>query len=122
MRFGVIDVGTNAARLLVGEFKNETSSKIYYTRIPLRLGDDVYSTGFISDQKITDFLDTIHAFELICKSFHVSKIKAVATSAMRDAKNANERQRSKARSGKSNFSVAQLTRIYSNAKRTQSHL
>jgi exopolyphosphatase/guanosine-5'-triphosphate,3'-diphosphate pyrophosphatase len=90
MRFGVIDVGTNAARLLVGEFKNETSSKIYYTRIPLRLGDDVYSTGFISDQKITDFLDIIHAFELICKSFHVSKIKAVATSAMRDAKNANE--------------------------------
>jgi exopolyphosphatase/guanosine-5'-triphosphate,3'-diphosphate pyrophosphatase len=90
MRFGVIDVGTNAARLLVGEYKNETSSKIYYTRIPLRLGDDVYSTGFVSNHKITDFLRTIQAFELICKSFQVSKIKAVATSAMRDAKNATE--------------------------------
>ena len=90
MRFGVIDVGTNAARLLIGEFKNETSSEIYYTRIPLRLGDDVYSTGLISDHKITDFINTIQAFELICQSFHVSKIKAVATSAMRDAKNATE--------------------------------
>jgi len=90
MRFGVIDVGTNAARLLIGEFKNETSSEIYYTRIPLRLGDDVYSTGFVSDQKITDFINTIQAFVLICKSFHVYKIKAVATSAMRDAKNATE--------------------------------
>ena len=90
MRFGVIDVGTNAARLLIGEFKNETSSEIYYTRIPLRLGDDVYSTGFVSDHKITDFINTIQAFELICKSFHVSKVKAVATSAMRDAQNATE--------------------------------
>ena len=90
MRFGVIDVGTNAARLLIGEIQNQSTNKIYYTRIPLRLGDDVYSTGLISDQKTSDFIDTIHAFKLICKSFHVSKIKAVATSAMRDAKNADE--------------------------------
>ena len=90
MRFGVIDVGTNAARLLIGEIHNQSTHKIYYTRIPLRLGDDVYSTGLISDQKTSDFIDTIHAFKLICKSFHVDKIKAVATSAMRDAKNAAE--------------------------------
>lgn len=90
MKIGIIDVGTNAARLLIEEISVPTRNKIYYTRIPLRLGDDVYSNGLISAQKTTDFIQTIQAFALICKSFHVDQIKAVATSAMRDAANANE--------------------------------
>ena len=44
MKFGAIDIGTNAARLLIGEvLKNEEGysfiKKISYTRVPLRLGN-----------------------------------------------------------------------------------
>ena len=46
MKFGAIDIGTNAARLLIGEVcqgeDHNYVKKISYTRIPLRLGDDVF--------------------------------------------------------------------------------
>ena len=56
MKFGAIDIGTNAARLLIGEVCNEGNhsfvKKISYTRIPLRLGEQVFDNGIISDDKI----------------------------------------------------------------------
>ena len=92
MKFGAIDIGTNAARLLVGEVESEKDhsfvNKLTYTRIPLRLGDDVFETGIISETKIVNFIKTIQAFRLIAEIFEVKAIRTVATSAMRDANNA----------------------------------
>lgn len=94
MKFGAIDIGTNAARLLVGEVELEKDhsfvNKLSYTRIPLRLGEDVFDEGVISELKIQNFIKTIQAFRLISEIFEVQAIRAVATSAMRDAQNANE--------------------------------
>lgn len=97
MKFGAIDIGTNAARLLIGEVvENEDKTylkKISYTRVPLRLGVDVFDTGIISDHKIIEFRKTIQAFKLIAEVFNVVDIRACATSAMREAENGNEVQR-----------------------------
>jgi exopolyphosphatase/guanosine-5'-triphosphate,3'-diphosphate pyrophosphatase len=94
MKFGAIDIGTNAARLLVGEVESEKDhsfvNKLSYTRIPLRLGDDVFETGIISETKIVNFIKTIQAFRLIAEIFEVQAIRTVATSAMRDAINSKE--------------------------------
>lgn len=94
MKFGAIDIGTNAARLLVGEVCNEGNhsfvKKISYTRIPLRLGEQVFDNGIISNDKITEFIKTIQAFKLITEMFHVVELRACATSAMREAKNGKE--------------------------------
>jgi exopolyphosphatase/guanosine-5'-triphosphate,3'-diphosphate pyrophosphatase len=91
MKFGAIDIGTNAARLLIGEVCNEGNhsfvKKISYTRIPLRLGEQVFDNGIISDEKITEFVKAIQAFKLISEMFHVVELRACATSAMREAKN-----------------------------------
>jgi exopolyphosphatase/guanosine-5'-triphosphate,3'-diphosphate pyrophosphatase len=91
MKFGAIDIGTNAARLLVGEVEKEKDhsfvNKLSYTRIPLRLGDDVFDKGIISEKKIQNFIKTIQAFRLIAEIFEVKSIRAVATSAMRNAEN-----------------------------------
>ena len=69
MKFGAIDIGTNAARLLVGEVVNESGhsfvKKISYTRIPLRLGEEVFENGKISKKKTDHFIKTIQAFKLI---------------------------------------------------------
>lgn len=94
MKFGAIDIGTNAARLLVGEVckdgEHHYVKKISYTRIPLRLGDDVFDNGKISKQKQDHFIDSILAFKLISGIFEVEELRAVATSAMREAKNADK--------------------------------
>ncbi|MFT5859237.1 MAG: exopolyphosphatase/guanosine-5'-triphosphate,3'-diphosphate pyrophosphatase [Flavobacteriaceae bacterium] len=96
MQFAAIDIGTNAARLLIGEVAHEGKSsfvkKISYTRIPLRLGESVFSTGEISAQKQEEFIKTIKAFSLIADIFNVTELKACATSAMREANNGSEVQ------------------------------
>jgi len=90
MKIGVIDVGTNAAKLKICEIRNSVISTLYQTRIPLRLGDDVFENERISDNKKTLFIHTIRAFYSTCLTFEVDQIRAVATSAMRIALNASE--------------------------------
>lgn len=94
MKFGAIDIGTNAARLLIGEVckddKHTFIKKLSYTRLPLRLGGDVFENGEISESKANEFVKTIHAFKLIAEIFDVKDIRACATSAMREAKNGNK--------------------------------
>jgi len=94
MKYAAIDIGTNAARLLVGEVMSKDQSffikKISYTRIPLRLGEDVFESGKVSKNKIDDFLKTMKAFKLISEIFDVQEVRAVSTSAMREATNANK--------------------------------
>lgn len=91
MKFGAIDIGTNAARLLIGEVTQEDGkkfvNKISYTRIPLRLGESVFDTGRINKKKAEQFVKTMHAFQLISELFGVKELRACATSAMREASN-----------------------------------
>lgn len=93
-KYAAIDIGSNAARLLIGEIADDNGhpfvKKISYTRLPLRLGEEVFDNGKISLKKKEDFLKTIRAFGLIADIFSVEKIRACATSAMRDAENGNE--------------------------------
>lgn len=94
MKFGAIDIGTNAARLLVGEVEKEGEhsfvKKISYTRVPLRLGEEVFEDGKISKEKVGNFVKTIQAFKLISDIFDVKQLRAVATSAMREASNSKK--------------------------------
>ena len=94
MKFGAIDIGTNAARLLIGEVCNDSDhtyiKKLSYTRLPLRLGENVFELGEITPKKATEFIKTIKAFKLIAEIFDVVELRACATSAMREAKNGVE--------------------------------
>ena len=93
-RYAAIDIGSNAVRLLIGEIATENGhrfvNKISYTRIPLRLGEEVFVTGVISDKKREDFIKAMKAFSLIAEIFQVKAIRACATSAMRDAGNGQQ--------------------------------
>ena len=48
LNFAAIDIGTNAARLLI---KNEEGKVVEFIRYPLRLGEDVFTIGEISREK-----------------------------------------------------------------------
>ena len=94
MKFGAIDIGTNAARLLIGEVCQDEGhsyiKKLSYTRLPLRLGGDVFEFGEITPKKEEEFIKTMKAFQLIADIFDVKELRACATSAMREAKNGDK--------------------------------
>jgi len=94
MRLAAIDIGSNAARLLITDvtdnFGKPEFNKINLVRVPLRLGFDVFDKKAISPEKTTMILHTIKAYKHLIEAYGVNYIKAAATSAMRDAENAAE--------------------------------
>ena len=95
MRLAAIDIGSNAARLLISEVSTNNDgktefNKVNLVRVPLRLGFDVFEKKEISPEKSDMILHTIKAYKHLIQAYGVSHIKAAATSAMRDAVNARE--------------------------------
>lgn len=95
MRLAAIDIGSNAARLLISEVTSDTNgivkfNKIDLIRVPLRLGFDVFEKGEISEHRIDMITQTMKAYKHLLNVYEVKHLKACATSAMRDAKNGEE--------------------------------
>ena len=94
MILAAIDIGSNAARLLICEVlkkgKEVSFNKLSLLRIPVRLGFDVFEKGSIGNQKKKMLINTIKAFNNLMKVYEVEHYMACATSAMRDAENAKE--------------------------------
>jgi len=95
LKLAAIDIGSNAARLLITEVietnpNNPKFNKLNLIRVPLRLGFDVFESGLISNEKTTMLIQTLKAFRHLINAYEVDAIKACATSAMRDAKNSDK--------------------------------
>ena len=94
MRLAAIDIGSNAARLLISDvsdnFGKPEFNKINLVRVPLRLGFDVFDNKEISPEKIDMILHTIKAYKHLIEAYEVDHVKAAATSAMRDAVNSQD--------------------------------
>jgi len=94
MIFAAIDIGSNAMRLLFCR-AYEVNGKPHFSkeeliRVPIRLGEDVFLNGKISDKKIEKLTTAMIAFQKLIKVYEVNAFRVVATSAMRDASNSNE--------------------------------
>lgn len=95
MRLAAIDIGSNAARLLITDVISGPQGipefiKVVLVRVPLRLGFDVFDKGEISAVKAEKIIKTIKSYKLLLDVYEVKHLKACATSAMRDAANADE--------------------------------
>lgn len=93
MKLAAIDIGSNAARLLITDVIQKENAKPIFNklnliRVPLRLGFDVFENKLISPEKTAMLLQTLKAFRHLMNAYQVDAIKACATSAMRDASNA----------------------------------
>lgn len=95
MRLAAIDIGSNAARLLITDVIAGPQGvpefiKTVLVRVPLRLGFDVFDKGEISPSRAEKIIKTIKSYQLLLDVYDVKHVKACATSAMRDASNAAE--------------------------------
>ena len=95
MKLAAIDIGSNAARLLINDViigveQKPEFVKLSLVRVPLRLGFDVFETGTISNERADKFVSTIKAYKHLLEAYEVEHLITAATSAMRDAANANE--------------------------------
>ncbi|MGB1075284.1 MAG: exopolyphosphatase [Flavobacteriales bacterium] len=92
MRLAAIDIGSNAVRLLIQDVIRQEEGQIYrkkisFTRVPIRLGEDVFSTGVIGQQKAAALSKAMKAFWYLMDLNGVEHFRACATSAMREALN-----------------------------------
>lgn len=94
MKLAAIDIGSNAARLLISEVIEDGNkpqfTKLNLIRVPLRLGFDVFDKGEISKHRIGMILQTMKAYSHLLNVYDIKYLKACATSAMRDATNAED--------------------------------
>jgi exopolyphosphatase/guanosine-5'-triphosphate,3'-diphosphate pyrophosphatase len=92
LKLAAIDIGSNAVRLLIEEVFEEDggfrTQKESFTRIPLRLGDDVFEFGAISHRKAVQLSKVMKAFWYLMDVHEITSSRACATSAMREASNA----------------------------------
>ncbi|MBK5208065.1 MAG: exopolyphosphatase [Flavobacteriaceae bacterium] len=91
-----IDIGSNAIRLLIANVLTKkngdapTFNKSALVRVPIRLGADAFLQGKISEENKIRMIKAMEAFKLLMEIHGVHQFKAIATSAMREAKNGFE--------------------------------
>lgn len=95
LKFAAIDIGSNAIRLLINNVIEEKGKKTTFTkselvRVPVRLGEDSFTVGEISEENAERIIKSMKAFQLLMEVNRVEKYMACATSAMREANNGME--------------------------------
>lgn len=94
-KYAAIDIGSNAMRLLITNIVEQKDkapqfNKSALIRVPIRLGQDAFTVGEISEENINRMVDAMKAFKLLMKVYKVERYMACATSAMREAYNGND--------------------------------
>jgi len=90
VRLAAIDVGSNAMRLAIASVDDDGRMHVVHTdREPVRLGGDVFSKGTISDARLVEAMDAFLKFRKLINAYKVKSVRAVGTSALREARNRN---------------------------------
>ena len=87
-KIGIIDLGSNSARLvIVNLFADGYFMVVDELKESVRLGQDMERDGFLKPARVADTIKTLKMFRKLCDSSGVTRIIAVATEAVRRAKN-----------------------------------
>lgn len=94
-KYAAIDIGSNAMRLLIANVIEEENkptqfNKSHLIRVPIRLGQDAFTVGEISEESAERMVKAMKAFKLLMDVYQVEQYAACATSAMREAYNGKE--------------------------------
>ncbi len=100
-----IDVGTNAVRLeLARVLPDGALETLHQERDPVRPGEGLFKTGVISREVADRLLSTLRRYGALCRRYK-ARVRAVATSAVREARNRDEIVRRARREAQLNLEV-----------------
>ncbi len=85
--FAAIDIGSNSCRLKIGRVVQHRLRTVHEDREVTRLGASVFETGIVSPEAMAATLRTLKRFYKAVQTHGADRVRAVATSAMRDARN-----------------------------------
>jgi len=86
--FAAVDIGSNSVRLSIAEFRRGRLVPLHHDREVTRLGAGVFKDGNLDPQSMAHTLKVLRRFHRSVQSFAVERIRVVATSALRDSRNA----------------------------------
>jgi len=86
-RIGIVDMGSNAIRFFVAEATAGATAVLESHRLAVRIGHDVFHTGQIPEATLAEVVDAFRRFRATCDRHDAQRVRAIATSAMRDARN-----------------------------------
>jgi exopolyphosphatase/guanosine-5'-triphosphate,3'-diphosphate pyrophosphatase len=86
--FAAIDLGSNSCRLKIARVQQHSLKLLHEDREVTRLGQSVFETGLVSPEAMANTLATLKRFRKATQQFSVDQVRAVATAALRDARNA----------------------------------
>lgn len=86
--FAAIDIGSNSCRLAIASVEQHELRTLYEDREVTRLGESVFEAGVISPESMANTIKALKRFHKAVQSHVVDKVRVVATSATRDALNA----------------------------------
>ncbi|GAB4417704.1 MAG: bifunctional 3-dehydroquinate synthase/phosphatase [Thermodesulfovibrionales bacterium] len=90
MLSAAIDVGSNTLRMLIGSAEEDMLSRIYLDRAITRLAEGVRETGMLSEENMEKSLSVLKRFSHTIERYGVTDVKAIGTSALREAENSSD--------------------------------
>lgn len=87
---GVIDIGSNSVRLVVYEGAVRSPTPLFNEKVLCGLGRSVASTGSLGGEAVDRAIAALTRFKAIARVLGVKNLKAIATAAVREAKNGRD--------------------------------
>lgn len=88
-RFGAVDIGANSVRLKIVRLRGRKLTVLAEDREVVRLGEAVFRTGLLDPQAMENTVKVLRRFHRTAQRLGVTQVRVVATSSLRDAKNAS---------------------------------
>jgi exopolyphosphatase / guanosine-5'-triphosphate,3'-diphosphate pyrophosphatase len=85
--FAAVDIGSNSVRLKIAQLQGHRLRAIHEDREVTRLGEGVFSSGFLSPESMAETVKVLRRFHRAIQQMAADTVRVVATSALRDARN-----------------------------------
>src|SRR6202008_879764 len=85
--FAAVDIGSNSVRLKIARLQNGRLRSILEDREVTRLGEGVFSSGFLTPDSMAETVKVLRRFHRTTQQIVIDHVRGVATSALRDARN-----------------------------------
>lgn len=85
--YAAIDIGSNSVRLKIASARNHRLKMLHQDRETTRLGESVFESGVVSPESMANTVRALRRFHRAVQAHAVDRLRVVATSALRDARN-----------------------------------